>query len=390
MPASRHNEALLCLPDGHARGALRAGLMAMNVVPQPLLPDARTLHAQLRALEHDAHRVAFVDISDHRPSLIDLDHALPPGPWRARVLLTRLQRGHVSGADRRWVHKLGFGGLWAELGVDPLSARLERGDHAAGHHAAHDEEEDKPGLRHALDRVAAALGTDAPSSSVLKRHAASTQGSNDHPARERIRRIAGTSAEAAAATLAKRLRIRERQYHLRNYPACFVGRSAVRAIATTFDCSDDNALEVGQALHALGLLVHVTHDHGFEDRDYFYRLAVSRRADGVGLPDALSVLLAGVAVDDRSWHARTYPRSWIGSEAVDLVMGRFGLERHHAWIVLHRLMQAGAFGHVAGERPFIDGYFFYRFAPVLDEALLSNERRADAPLPAPGSLLPTW
>ena len=38
MPASRYCEALLALPSGHAHSALRAGLMAMNVVPQPLPP----------------------------------------------------------------------------------------------------------------------------------------------------------------------------------------------------------------------------------------------------------------------------------------------------------------------------------------------------------------
>jgi hypothetical protein len=364
---SRPYEALLSLPPGRSHSALRAGLMAMNVVPQPLSPEARPLHVQLRALEDDARRVAFVDISDQKPSLIDLDHTLPRGPSRARIFLTRFRGGHASDADQRWVRKLGFGGLWTEFGTD---------DTETGH---------------VLDRVAAALGTDAPPVVVLKRHIGSPQGPQDQPARELIRRVANTSAEAVSAMLAKRLRVRDREYHLRTYPACFVGRSAVRVIATTFACSNDDALEIGRALHALGLLVHVTCEHDFENGDFFYRLAVSKRADSIGLDDALQVLAQGVDVDNRTYHARTYARCWIGAEAVDLLAGRFGLERHQAWIVLHRLMQSGAFDHVTAERPFIDGHFFYRFAPVLDEARLTHDRSDQrGPAPAHGSLLPSW
>lgn len=361
---SRPYEALLSLPSGRAHSALRAGLMAMNIVPQPLSPDARSRHAQLRAVDDDARRVAFVDISDHKPSLIDLDHALPRGPSRARIFLTRLRGGHASDADRLWVHKLGFGGLWTEFGSD---------DNATDH---------------ALARVATALGTDAPTAAVVKRHIGQPQGPQDQPARELIWRLANASAEAATAALAKRLRVRDREYHLRTYPACFIGRSAVRAIAATFDCSNNDALEIGRALHALGLLVHVTHEHDFEDSDCFYRLTVSRRADSIGLDDALRVLTQGVDVDDRSYHAKTYARCWIGTEAVDLFVGRLSLERHQAWIVLHRLMQFGAFDHVTAERPFIDGHFFYRFAPVLDKALVSVDQRS--PASARGPLLPSW
>jgi hypothetical protein len=405
MLVSRSYEALLALPHGRAHGALRAGLMAMNVVPQPAPPDAQSLLAQLRTLDHDVRRVAFVDISSAQrlasgarpseatdsplawaPSLIDLDHALPRGHSRARIFLTRLRGGHTSAADRRWVRKLGFGGLWAEFALDDDVATQY--DHDDGTPDPHHRVE--PGLHHALESVAAVLGTDPPTAATVRRHAGSPHGSLDQPARDLIRRLAHTSAEAAGATLAKRLRVRDRQYHLRTYPACFVGRSAVRAIAATFDVSSGHALEIGRALRALGLLAHVTHEHDFEDADYFYRLTISRRADAVGLGEALGVLLEGVHVDDRSWHAKSYPRCWIGTEGVDLLVGRLGLERHHAWIVLHRLMQFGAFDHVVAERPFIDGHFFYRFAPALDAALVSASRRGAALASTPGPLLPSW
>ncbi len=370
MSASRPCEALLGLPVGHAHSSLRAALMAMNVVPNPLPPDVRQQLARLRSLGDDVRRVAFIDISDRRPSLIELDRGLPRGPSRARIFLTRLHGGHVSEAEQRWAAALGFGGLWSELGTDAPTS-----DHPAA-------------LQDALERVAAAVGMTAPSPEQTKRHVGSTRGPAEHPARDRIRSLTGASAEAAAALLARRLRIRDRQYHLQTYRACFVGRSAVRAITSTFGGTTGDALDVGRALHALGLLAHVTHEHDFEDADYFYRLAVSRRADGVELQGALRALLDHIEVDDRSWHGRSYPHCWIGDDAVGLFVGRFGLERHQAWIVLHRLMQAGAFDHVTAERPFIDGHFFYRFASALSPQPEPQARSSTQP--TSGQMLPTW
>ena len=365
MPTLRQSEALLCLPSGRSCAALRSALMAINVIPE-MRPagDAEGL----RTLAREPRRVAFIDIS-HKATLPDLDRTLPRGPMRARVFLTRFEQGHVSAADRLWARKLGFAGLWAEF--EPSDADGE--------------------IRQALDVVTATLELPPADPDMLTRQVSADRQASPNAARSTIRRIAGAGAESMAALLAKRLRIRDRSYHLREYPACFVGRAAVKAIAKLCACSAADAVAVGRALHELGLLVHVTHDHDFEDEAFFYRLAVSARADAVALDAALASLEQGLSIEDRSFHAKTYPRCWIGSDAVDLLVSRHSLERHQAWIVLHRLMQFGVFDHAVHERPFIDGHFFYRFAPVIDQRLAKTSQAAHrADEGAAGPLLPAW
>jgi hypothetical protein len=67
----------------------------------------------------------------------------------------------------------------------------------------------------------------------------------------------------------------------------------------------------------------------------------------------------------------TYPRCWIGAEAVTNLCARHGLTRHAAWVVLHRLMRLSLVEHVTHDRPFIDGTFFYRFAGLPPKGALS-------------------
>ena len=91
--------------------------------------------------------------------------------------------------------------------------------------------------------------------------------------------------------------------------------------------------------------------------------AVFEAHDTLDLGDVLTALLAsdGVPVANRSHLGKLYPNCWIGSEAIDHLVGRHRLQRHDAWLLLHRLMQFGLIEHVTNSRPVIDGNFFYRF-----------------------------
>jgi Domain found in Dishevelled, Egl-10, and Pleckstrin (DEP) len=353
-----HPEAFFGLPPGHACAALRAAMMAMNVIPEslPNAPASR-LEALMR-LDRRPRSVAFIDLCSG-PNLHELDRQLPRTALRARIFLTRLAAtAHVSTADRRWVQAQGFGGLWAEFDTDD----------------AHSD------LREALDASASVLGVASLSSADLPRHVRVREPRNA-PARERIRQICGASAEAVALTLGKCLSVRDRSYHLRNYPACFVGRSAVRGIAKTFGCTGTEALEVGRGLHALGLLVHVTHDHDLIDGDYFYRLTLSSKADAVDLGHALRVLRTGLGHEGSS-------ETWTGAQAIDILCETYSLQRHQAWIIGQRLAQFGAIQHVLRERPFIDGPMAYSFTSK--DAKARDPAQAQASPQAPGAPLPAW
>ena len=348
--------ALIDLPAGHAQQALKAGLAAMNVVASVLPHKGRRRFDALAAILTRTDAVAFVDISDHAPSLMELDKQLPMGSWRERIFLTRLKHGHVSQGDRRWALKLGFGGFWSDF-----DARDLEGD-----------------LGEAIDATAMVLDLTPLSPSSLKRYAGVAVHDATNVARETIRVSTGMKAEVLVTTLARQLSIKERSYHLHDYPSCFVGSEAVAWLIQHFACDTQSAVAVGDALAQMGLLMHVTHERPFENANYFYRLATSKRADRVNLGEALHVLRrqGGIAVMNRSHLGRDYATCWVGSEAVDLLSGHFELKRHQAWVLGHRMMQFGLLEHVVQQRPFIDGNFYYRFAD--DAARL----KAQAPMPS--------
>ena len=337
---------LLGLPDGPARAALRAGLMAMRLAPTPLPTDRRGRDTVLQGLADKPRAVAVIDISRGSTTLLQLDAILPRDARRRRIVLTRLAAGaglgHVSEADRRWVRRLGFADLIPEL--DAMDC--------------------EGGLRDALDLVARELALDPLSPAELARYARVLNDVRDTgSARATIRALSGLSAEALAALLGHSLDISDRTWRLQRYPHCFVGTEAVAWLSHHFKRPRPEALALGQALNSLGLLVHVAHEHPFLDDTLYYRLAVSPAADALDLGDVLAELVTrdGVPIADRSHLGKPYPQCWVGSEAVDFVVSRHGLQRHDAWLMPHRLMQFGLIEHVTQSRPFIDGNFYYRF-----------------------------
>jgi hypothetical protein len=361
--------AMLDLPSGASRSALRAGLMALRVIPTALPNDRRGRDAVLHDLVNKPASAVFIDISQGgthtAPTLLQLDAVVPRHACRQRVFLTRLAggpgMGHVSEADRRWVRRLGFADLIAEF--DALDC--------------------EGSLRSALDAVAQALALAPLSPADLARHARVMNEERDvGTARATLRSLTGLAAEELAALLALSLAIDDRTYHLQTYPQCFIGTEAVAWLARHLQRSTAEAVAVGQALMALGLLVHVTHDHPFLDERLYYRLAWSGAADELDLGAVLAGLtgdadgVRGVDVTDRSHLGKTYSRCWVGAQAVDHVVAHHAVTRHDAWLVLHRLMQFGLIEHVTRARPFIDGAFFYRFAGL--PADLGAARKASA------------
>lgn len=117
---------LLHLPAVAGRDALRAGLMAMQCVPENLPLDQPVRHARLQKISPPERVFCVIDISsstgagsDHFGALLkSLPHEL-----RARTLVTRLEAGHVSAAERAWVKTLGFADLLPKLDArDPKAA----------------------------------------------------------------------------------------------------------------------------------------------------------------------------------------------------------------------------------------------------------------------------
>jgi len=345
-PSHRRVEptALLDLPEGAARSALRAGLMAIRVLPVPLPAAGADRQALLAALGTGAPTVAFIDIAPDLaapPRWSACLRELPDPALRSRTFLTRLGCGHVHSAERRWAQQLGFVDVISDLraaeGTGTLAALLER--------------------------TAGLLGLDRVDRDEIARYLRVLNSAQDARApRALIRRHTGLGAEALALQLTQLLDVKDRRWRLREFAQCFVGREAVDTISRRYACRREEAVAVGQALVELGLVFHVVHEHPFRDDDLFYRLAWAEDLDRVDLGLVHGTLLdrARVPVMDRAWHGRTYNGCWVGEQAVGATAAAHGLSRVHASLVLQRLMNLGLFEHVVQERPLIDGEFFYR------------------------------
>lgn len=338
--------AWLDLPPVAGRGALRAGLAAMQVRVGALPIELSSRAGMLGSLGDLPQRVAFIDISrggaTRAHGLLELDARVPLDERRQRVCLTRLADGHVAESDRRWVRELGFADLISEF--DPADAQGR--------------------LRAALDWAAHRLGLQPISAAALALQLQPLVAERDSGSpRATIRDLTGLSAEGAALLLQRSLSIEDRSYHLHTYPSCLVGADAVTWIAGRFGCSRAHAVAIGQALGALGLLEHVAQEHPFLDQQLYYRLAVSAAVDALDLGEVYSRLRGDDELPhpDLTYLGADFAHCWIGSQAVNLLCARYGLARHEAAIALQRLMRFGLIEHVKHTRGFADATDYFRF-----------------------------
>lgn len=339
-------DAWLHLPDAAVARRLRAGLMAVGVLPQVLHADAKGWATRLGSPQQPSG-VVFLDVT-HDPMIpgrpLDRAASAVPHAARSRTYLTRFAGGHVSAADVAWVRKLGFAGLIGDLGGAGI------GDV----------------LLPLMTDVARLCALPPPSAATLTRFVQVLRPAETRAdARSLVHALAGTPPEAVCRRWADALPIGDQRHHLRTWARCVVGDAAVSAIAELHHLTRAEALTLGQAMGALGLIGHVTQEHTFQDAHLFYRLAWSEAADAVALDEVVAHLSdpAVLPVRARSHHGRDYPACWVGREAVDRVVDRWAMDRVDAEIVLQRVMAWGCFDHVLLARPFGDGDYFYRWRP---------------------------
>ena len=351
MPQSRSGamSALVAWPEHAACRRLRAALMLLQVVPESL--SWTVLLARVRAAPPGRAPVALLDLADGArigppdataaPRACDVLRLLPDPAQRAAVWLSRTTGGVVSDAERQWARAQGFGGWIADTGSAAAGSELEA----------------------ALQAMAPALGLAGIEPGALARADARVP-AGDGPERWRshVRVVTGLSAEAWGRQLPLELPVATRRWRLREYPDCVVGSEVVDLWARRHGLARGEAVVLGQAAVALGLLRHVAGEHDFEDDALFYEL-LDPADDSLALHTVLARLLAPGTLDvaDRSWHGRNYPACWVGQAAVDALVAAFQVPRARARLALQRLMQLGFIEHVVHEQPVHDGHFFYRF-----------------------------
>jgi len=83
---------------------------------------------------------------------------------------------------------------------------------------------------------------------------------------------------ALAAAFKENVIIKDRKYHMKTYPQCFIGSEAVDYLIQSGSAnSREEAVNIGKALQAMHLFEHVTRDHQFTDDYLFFRFLEGER-----------------------------------------------------------------------------------------------------------------
>jgi DEP domain-containing protein len=158
--------------------------------------------------------------------------------------------------------------------------------------------------------------------------------------------------------------VEDRTYRGKTYRQCFVASDAVDWMVARFGLRRPAATRVCSFLWRTGRIHHVLREAAFEDDLLYFRFGGTRAdLDGVDLVEAEAGLRSegGVAIAERTYLAKAYPRSFVGSDAVDWLRARHRLPLGAAETVGQRLLELGVFHHVTDDHGFSDGRFFYRF-----------------------------
>lgn len=154
--------------------------------------------------------------------------------------------------------------------------------------------------------------------------------------------------------------IQDRRYRLRIYPECFVASEAVTWLERGLRVPREQAILIGQALQAAGLIYHVAKEQTFADAELFFRVARLSRLWTLERFYASIRSEAGFSVLDRNHSGNRYGRCFIGSEAVDWMQAQ-GDTLNEAMSMGQRLIDLSLAHHVLDEHSFKNEKLFYRF-----------------------------
>ena len=154
--------------------------------------------------------------------------------------------------------------------------------------------------------------------------------------------------------------IADRRYRLRIYPECFVASEAVTWLERALRVPRETAIAIGQALQAAGLIYHVAREQPFADETLYFRVSQIPSRWNVERFYSLIRSASGFDVADRSHLGTTYPRCFVGSEAVEWMQSQ-GHTLNEALSVGQRLIELSLMHHVVDEHPFKNEKLYYRF-----------------------------
>jgi hypothetical protein len=324
-----------------------ANALSFDVLPGPaatskqLSADPSAYFLAGLALDRDA--LCLVDLAELRKSglnLLSLSQTAKNPMDLRRVFLLNTD-GHVQPGMVRFAKALGYGGISADL--DPRFPNEGLKELLSWMDATVDGLQARPGrLQSYLKTVLISVSQES--------------------ARSLIARYSGLSAESLCGRLQRHIEVKDRSYRLKTYPACFLGNEATQFLQEQYKLRELQAVALGNALMALGLIHHVAHAKTFAKDELFYRFSVNREIEEASLKGVWDILSEGKALEiaDRSYLGVNYPNCFVGQKAIDILVAKQAMTRVHAWGVLHQFHQLHMIEHVAQQHGIIDGNFYYR------------------------------
>ena len=174
--------------------------------------------------------------------------------------------------------------------------------------------------------------------------------------------------------------IQDRRYRFNTYPQSFVGSEAVAWMVHNRNITRESAVRLGQLMIDRRIIRHVLDEHPFRDGFFFYcftdktsipsinpgfveEVASIQFIEDIDLEQLATEMRApgGVSIQDRRYRLSTYPKSFVGSEAVAWIARNQDITRESAVRLGQLMVDRRIIHHVLDEHPFQDGFFFYRF-----------------------------
>lgn len=168
---------------------------------------------------------------------------------------------------------------------------------------------------------------------------------------------------AESMSRSDQVRSEDRTFRLKKYPNCFLGSDAAKWLEDHLGLSSTQALEVGELLRAIGHLYHVAKEQPFLGSHFYYRFSLpSQNSSMIDIDRIIEEghLLRGFDIQDRKWRGKTFPKTFVGSEATKWLASFYTIGTDRALYTGQILLDLHIFRHVADEHDFINGEFFYR------------------------------
>ena len=319
-------------PNGRGLIAAVASAVA-SVKPAAVVADVPALEAQGLGSAMFAARIA---------------QSLP----HVRVFIRLPSRTGITRAERAWASRMGI-------------ASLLPGSSTAAW---------KKSFAPVVERIVSGLEADSLDADALERsvNRLVTAGAEPRPGivkdiyglARRLEQDGVNGAELFEAMRSQPGLVADRRYRGKGYPECFVASEAIEFIASRFGVSRAAAHAAGTFLWRTGRIHHVLRDAAFDDGFFFFRIgATSHATGGIDLGDVEAAMRApdGVEISDRAYAGKTYPKCFVGSEAVEWLRGRYRLTVGEAESMGHSLIELGELHHVVDEHGFVGEGYFYRF-----------------------------